>query len=98
MAERAQGNGGEQPIYVLYDREDGRIRGTYKHYDADQGHCVPCDPDDVLKAAAGASDELTEGRFLVLETTTVDGEELRDLKVDTRTRKLVSRRPRKSKA
>lgn len=86
----------EKLIYILYNPDNGRIIGNYTKYDAEKGMYVPCKHDEVIKASLGASPELSSGSFKVLEVELEEGSELKDLKVDPKTKKLVVRKPRRS--
>ncbi len=95
MSKTSQQNA-EVPKYTLYDPDSGRILGSYAKYDAEKGGHVGCDPEEVIKAATGASPELSSGNFEVLEVMLEEGSELKDFKVDPKIRKLVVRKSRRS--
>ncbi len=89
----------DEPTYVAYDPEDGRILGSYSHYDAERGACVRCDPEEVKKIMMEASPELGACADLkIVETKRQEGVELGDLKVDQKTRKLIGRTHRRSQS
>ncbi len=85
-----------EPMYILYNGDNGRILGNYSKYDAEKGCCVGCDPEEVIKVAAGASPELSLGSFEVLEVILEEGSELKDFKVDPKKRELVARKPERA--
>ncbi|MCP3996845.1 MAG: hypothetical protein GY722_17550 [bacterium] len=81
----------KEPMYILYDPSSGRIFGRYSKFDSEQGTCVTCSLEEVKRESAGASEELSSDDFGVLEVQAVAGQELRDLRVDPKARKLVPR-------
>jgi hypothetical protein len=85
-----------EPMYIFYNKDNGRILGNYSKYDAEKDCYVKCDPKEVIKVAAGASPELSSSSFKVLEVMLEEGSELKDLKVDPKKRKLVARKPEKA--
>lgn len=81
----------EERVYILYDKK-GKILGRYSYYDAEKRKAIACDPQDVIKAVIGASDQLKEGTFDVLETRLSKQSHLKDMKVDVQKKELVARK------
>ncbi len=87
-----------ETTYVFYDPASGRIVGEYSEFDAQKGHCVARDLEQVKKAVTGTSAQLAEGTFQALQIEREPGTDLQGLKVKLPTKELVPRRRASSKS
>lgn len=85
------------PLYVLYNKKDGKILGNYSKYDADSNKNVACPKSEVMASVIDGSDNLVAGAFEILELQSESIRELKDLKVDVKTKSLIPRKNRQKK-
>lgn len=87
----------DEVTYIIYDSKSGRILGTYSHYDAERDARVKCNPEEVMGAIEGAAPELSaQSDIKILEIKAREDADLKDVKVNIKTKRLVGRKSLRS--